>query len=439
MKSGTRLRVLVVDDSALARQLLTTIINAQPDMEVVGTATTAATARDRLQALRPDVMTLDINLPDGSGLDLLAEVMARQPLPVLVVATPVTDRDAVVRQARASGAFALIDKPRMADAQDRQSAAPLLCRALRAAALSRRPAVGASAVGATGAMGAAAAMAAAGGGAGPAAAAVSANAGLAALSSGSAMAAGASHGADMGSVASVPAPGTSAGAAPMANAPVLAAPLRAVPVAPPPAPLSAAASQARVIVVGASTGGPEAIEQFLAQMPLNCPGILIVQHMPVYFTQAFADRLNRTVAIAVRLATDGEPVQPGTALIAPGDQHLALRSSSQGGWRATLSSAPPLNRHRPAVDVLFDSAARVLGPRAIGVIMTGMGKDGAAGMLAMRQAGAMTFAQDEASCVVFGMPREAIAVGGAREVAPLNQLPGRVLAHAAQPLAATPA
>ena len=185
---------------------------------------------------------------------------------------------------------------------------------------------------------------------------------------------------------------------------------------------------ARLIIVGASTGGTEAIRQFLSQMPLDCPGILIAQHMPQGFTQAFAERLDKICKIAVKEAVAGEQVLPGHAYIAPGHSHLMVtRSGSQ--YLTELSQGPPVNRHRPSVDVLFRSAANTVGPNAIGVILTGMGKDGAAGMLEMKQAGAHTFAQDQTSCVVFGMPREAIALGAVDEVAPIREIATRVLAY----------
>lgn len=182
------------------------------------------------------------------------------------------------------------------------------------------------------------------------------------------------------------------------------------------------------MIIGASTGGTEAIKSFLLQMPSDCPGILITQHMPAGFTKSFADRLNTLCKISVKEAVDGERVLPGHAYIAPGDQHLLLGRSG-ANYVTKLSDAPPVSRHKPSVDVLFDSAAQNAGKNAIGVIMTGMGKDGAAGMANMKQAGAYNFAQDEASCVVFGMPKEAIAHGGVEEVLPLTDLPKAVFAQ----------
>ncbi|MEC4721389.1 chemotaxis response regulator protein-glutamate methylesterase [Noviherbaspirillum sp. CPCC 100848] len=189
-------------------------------------------------------------------------------------------------------------------------------------------------------------------------------------------------------------------------------------------------SSEKLIIIGASTGGTEAIKDFLMQMPSDCPGILITQHMPEGFTRSFAKRLDSLCKITVREAEGGERVLPGHAFIAPGHSHLQLARSG-ANYVTQLDQGPPVNRHRPSVDVLFESAARFAGKNAVGVILTGMGKDGAQGMLTMRNAGAHNFAQDEASCVVFGMPREAIAVGAAHEVGALSALPSMVLAHLA--------
>ncbi len=190
-------------------------------------------------------------------------------------------------------------------------------------------------------------------------------------------------------------------------------------------------SSEKLIIVGASTGGTEAIRAFLQQMPSDCPGILIVQHMPEGFTRSFAQRLDGLCRISVKEAEDGDRVLPGHAYLAPGHSHLLLAKSG-ANYVTRLDQGPPVNRHRPSVDVLFASAATGAGRNALGVILTGMGKDGAAGMLKMREAGAVNFAQDEASCVVYGMPREAVAIGAVHEIAPLDQLPARVLGQLAK-------
>lgn len=189
-----------------------------------------------------------------------------------------------------------------------------------------------------------------------------------------------------------------------------------------------AGSTAKLIFIGASTGGTEAIKMVLSRMPPDAPGILVTQHMPESFTKSFAQRLDGLCRITVKEAADGERVQPGHAYVAPGHSHLLVRRSG-ANYVTELSQGPPVNRHRPSVDVLFRSAAKVAGRNAIGVILTGMGKDGAAGMLEMKQAGAPTFAQDEATCVVYGMPREAVALGSVDEVLPLQDITGKVLAR----------
>ncbi len=190
-------------------------------------------------------------------------------------------------------------------------------------------------------------------------------------------------------------------------------------------------SSEKLIIIGASTGGTEAIREFLQQMPSDCPGILIVQHMPEGFTRSFAQRLDSLCRISVKEAEHGDRVLPGHAYLAPGHSHLLLARSG-ANYVTALDQGPPVNRHRPSVDVLFESAAANAGRNALGVILTGMGKDGAAGMLKMREAGATNFAQDESTCVVFGMPREAIAVGAVHEIAPLVQLPRLVMEQLAR-------
>jgi two-component system chemotaxis response regulator CheB len=191
--------------------------------------------------------------------------------------------------------------------------------------------------------------------------------------------------------------------------------------------LSSAVLQDRVIVIGASTGGTEAIREVLTPLPAEMPPILIVQHMPELFTSSFAKRLDSLTRLRVKEAEDGEPIKPGTAYLAPGHSHLSLKKGPAGGFACELSDAPPVNRHRPSVDVLFLSVARLFGPKTLGVLLTGMGKDGAQGMLALRQAGGWTVAQDQDSCVVWGMPREAMLIGGAQEVAALKDIPDLLL------------
>jgi len=192
-------------------------------------------------------------------------------------------------------------------------------------------------------------------------------------------------------------------------------------------------AQEKIIAIGASTGGTEALREFLQAMPRGCPAIVIVQHMPEIFTRAFADRLNRDCTIDVKEASDGDPLLPGRALIAPGNHHLLIERNG-AGYKARVTDGPLVSRHRPSVDVLFRSAAKSVGPNAVGVIMTGMGDDGAQGLLEMRSRGAQTIAQDESSCIVFGMPREAILRGAAMVVVPLARMADTALKMSVIPL-----
>jgi len=335
--------VLCVDDSALIRDLLTEIINSQPDMEVVAVAPDPIAARDLIKQHNPDVLTLDVEMPRMDGLDFLERLMRLRPMPVLMVSSLTQSGSEITLRALELGALDFVAKPSLGIRNGMMEYANEIAEKLRAAARSRpRQAL------------------------------------------------------------------------PNKNAPVrkaLTAPLT---------------SSEKLIIIGASTGGTEAIRSVLEPLPANAPAILITQHMPGGFTRSFAERLDRLCRISVKEATDGERVLPGHAYIAPGDQHLELARSG-ANYVARLNSGPPVNRHRPSVDVLFHSAAKHAGKNAVGVILTGMGKDGAKGLLEMREAGAATIAQNEETCVVFGMPREAIAMGGALEVVALDDIPGRMM------------
>ena len=344
--------VVVIDDSALIRKLLTEIINAQPGMKVVGAAPDPLVAREMIRSLNPDVITLDVEMPRMDGLDFLERLMRLRPMPVLMISTLTEKGSDVTLRALELGAVDYITKPKIDVAHGMAEYAQQIGEKLRMAAgarVRRRPP------------------------AGDVAPKLSADAVLPALQ-------------------------------------------------------NRIASTEKLLIVGASTGGTEAIKEFLMRMPPDCPGTLVTQHMPEAFTKSFADRLNSLCRIEVREAKGGERVLPGHAYIAPGHSHLLLKRSG-ANYMTELSDAPPVNRHRPSVDVLFRSAANFAGPNAIGVILTGMGKDGAAGMLEMKRAGAYNFAQDEATCVVFGMPKEAIAVGAVDEVLPLHDIARRVLGH----------
>ncbi|MCC6534798.1 MAG: chemotaxis response regulator protein-glutamate methylesterase [Burkholderiales bacterium] len=348
-------RVLVIDDSALVRALLTEMINAEPDMEVVGAAADPLIARDLIKQRDPDVLTLDVEMPRMDGLDFLERLMRLRPMPVVMVSTLTERGSEVTLRALELGAVDYVAKPKVGISNTLTEYAEEIAAKIRTARLAR-----------------------------------------------------------VRRAASVPAPGPSADA---------------------PLPRLRLGTTEKLIILGASTGGTEAIKSFLTQMPPDCPGILIAQHMPEAFTRPFAERLDALCRIAVSEARHGERVLPGHAYIAPGHSHLVLARNG-ANYACELSQAPPVNRHRPSVDVLFRSAAARAGKNAIGVILTGMGKDGAAGMLEMKRAGAATYAQDEASCVVFGMPREAIALGAAGEVLALDKLPRRVLAGLAAMLPA---
>jgi two-component system chemotaxis response regulator CheB len=342
-------KVLIVDDSALIRAVMSEIVNSQPDLEVVGTAPDPLVARDLIKRLNPDVLTLDVEMPKMDGLDFLEKLMRLRPMPVLMVSSLTERGSEITMRALELGAVDFVTKPKISIQTGMREYTDVICDKIRAAARAR-----------------------------------------------------------------VKPRSVNAGAA----APVL------------PALRSPLTSSEKLIIIGASTGGTEAIREFLMQMPSDCPGILITQHMPEGFTSSFAKRLDSLCKISVSEAAGNERVLPGHAYIAPGHSHLMLVRSG-ANYMTKIEQSPPVNRHRPSVDVLFRSAAQAAGKNAVGVILTGMGKDGAAGMLEMKQAGAYNFAQDEASCVVFGMPREAIAVGATHEVGPLPALPGMVLGHLA--------
>ncbi|MBK6617476.1 MAG: chemotaxis response regulator protein-glutamate methylesterase [Nitrosomonas sp.] len=344
-------RVLIIDDSALIRNLLTQIINSQPDMEVIGAAPDPLVAREMIRASNPDVLTLDIEMPKMDGLTFLEKLMRLRPMPVVMVST-LTDQgsDATFR-ALELGAVDYIAKPKMDIRNGMESYTDEITDKLRAASTARVRRL-------------------------------------------------------------EPSAGTHEARQVQAQPTTFR---------------QQATSTEKLIIIGASTGGTEALKEFLTALPSDCPGILITQHMPPAFTRSFAERLDRLSKIRVMEAQGGERVLPGHAYLAPGHSHLLLKKNG-ANYVTELSQAEPVNRFRPSVDVLFHSAAKYAGSNAIGVILTGMGKDGAAGMLAMREAGACNFAQDEASCVVFGMPKEAIAIGAVEEIVPLSEMTRRVMA-----------
>ncbi|HUK25767.1 MAG TPA: chemotaxis response regulator protein-glutamate methylesterase [Terriglobales bacterium] len=351
-----KIRVLIVDDSALIRQVLTEIFAQDPEIEVVGTAADPYVAREKILRLNPDVLTLDVEMPRMDGLSFLEKLMRARPMPVLMVSS-LTQRDCdTTVRALELGAVDYVTKPHLDVRTGTLEQADEIISKVKMAARARvrrhtQP---------------------------PAAVATP---------------------------AAVSGPGKAS---------------------------LGFHTTHKVIAVGASTGGTEALVHLLTPMPADSPGIVIVQHMPEHFTRSFAARLDTLCRMRVKEAEDGNPVLPGHVLVAPGNYHMAVKRSGVS-VSVKVFQSEPVNRHRPSVDVLFDSCAQVLGGNAVGVIMTGMGADGARGLLAMREAGSYTIAQDEESCVVFGMPREAIEMGAAEEIASLDNLAASTLQAIAAP------
>lgn len=346
-----KIKVLIIDDSALIRSVLSEIIGRQPDMEVVGVAPDPLVARELIKQTNPDVLTLDVEMPRMDGLDFLEKLMRLRPMPVIMVSSLTEKGSEITMRALELGAIDFVTKPKLSIQSGMMEYAELITDKIRAASKAK--------------------------------------------------------------VRSRAAHVTAEHAQKTGVLPPMKNPLM---------------SSEKLIIIGASTGGTEAIKNFLMQMPSDCPGILITQHMPEGFTRSFAKRLDGLCKISVNEAVGGERVLPGHAYIAPGHSHMLLARSG-ANYVTQLDNGEPVNRHRPSVDVLFRSAALHAGKNAVGVILTGMGKDGAAGMLEMKNAGAYNFAQDEASCVVFGMPREAIAIGAVHEIGPLDELPAKVLQY----------
>ncbi len=348
MPSPRKIRVLIVDDSALVRSLLAEILAREPDMEVVGVARDPVVARDMVRELNPHVITLDVEMPRMNGLEFLERLMRLRPTPVVMISSVTQSGADATLRALELGAVDFVAKPRLGIAEGVARTAAEIAAKVRAAARSR-----------------------------------------------------------------------------------LRAP-RAEARAPAPLKNPGASTSERLICIGASTGGTEAVREVLEIFPPDCPGTLVTLHMPPEFTRRFAARLDSLCRIKVKEAEDGERVLAGHAYIAPGGRHLGLKRSA-GAYAVAISDTEPVNRHRPSVDVLFASAARLAGAEAAGVLLTGMGKDGARGLLQMRETGAWTIAQDEATSVVFGMPREAIELGAACEVLPIGAIAPALLERLARP------
>ncbi|UUX95266.1 chemotaxis response regulator protein-glutamate methylesterase [Aquabacterium sp. J223] len=360
----TKTRVVVVDDSALVRSLLSEIINRQTDMTCVGVASDPYAARELIRNVDPDVITLDVEMPKMDGLDFLARLMRLRPMPVVMVST-LTERGAeVTLKALELGAVDFVAKPKIGVADGMRQLAADITDKIRVAARATVHRAATPLAGGAGAPRQEPQPAAPGG------------------------------------------PGESA------------RPVAAI----------GRLSTEKIIFIGASTGGTEATKEVLMSLPPDAPAVAITQHMPPGFTTSYAKRLDGLCRIRVAEARDGERLLPGHAYIAPGGLHLSVERSG-ANYIARVRDGEPVNRHRPSVEVLFGSAARVVGPNALGVMLTGMGADGARAMREMRDAGSFNIAQDEASCVVFGMPREAIAHGAAHEVLPLKQIGPRLIDH----------
>ncbi|KQT86106.1 chemotaxis response regulator protein-glutamate methylesterase [Aurantimonas sp. Leaf443] len=354
------IKVLIVDDSASVRTVLSDIISGEADMEVMGTASNPYFAAERMRQDVPDVIICDIEMPRMDGITFVQKLMSQRPVPVVICSSLAEAGSKTALNALEAGAVEIIAKPRVGTPQFLMEARTRICDAVRAASQSKprvRRATGT-----------------------------------------------ASEGSQAKLTADAVLPPAASG--------------RLVD-----------RTTDKVIVIGASTGGTEALRRLLEPLPADAPGIAIVQHMPAGFTAAFADRLNGLCRVEVREAKTGDRLMPGLALIAPGNSHLLLqRSGAQ--YHVEVRDGPLVTRHRPSVDVLFRSAARSAGPNALAIIMTGMGDDGARGMLELRQAGALTLGQNEESCVVYGMPKEAMKLGAVAHELALERFPAEIMRFA---------
>jgi len=347
---NTKIRVVVVDDSALVRGLLAEIIDRQPDMCCVGAASDPLVAREMIRNLNPDVITLDVEMPRMDGIDFLSRLMRLRPMPVVMVSTLTERGNDVTLKALELGAVDFVSKPKIGVADGLRQLGADITEKIRIAARARVHRLVAN------------------------------------------------HAASTDTAPAKPVTMASLGRL----------------------------STEKIIFIGASTGGTEATRELLVNLPADSPAVMITQHMPPGFTKSYAARLNSLCRIRVAEAVDGERVLPGHAYIAPGGLHLSVERSG-ASYIARVQDGEPVNRHKPSVEVLFDSAARVVGRNALGVMLTGMGADGARAMRTMRDAGSYNIAQDEHSCVVFGMPREAIAHGATQETLPLTQIAPRLV------------
>ena len=349
-----KIRVLIVDDSALVRQLLTEILNQDDAIEVVGVAADPYIAREKIKQLEPDVLTLDVEMPKMDGITFLANLMRLHPMPVVMVST-LTDKGAdVTLQALELGAIDYVSKPKSDLASSLESYAEEITSKIKIAAKANVRAINREA--------------------------------------------------------------RSLNASEKYDADVILEKVKR----------NHFKTTEKIIAVGASTGGTEAIKEFLIRLPADTPGIVITQHIPSAFSGPFAKRMDSLSKMKVFEARDGQQIIPGHVYIAPGDQHLIVERNG-ARYICRLNSGPPVNRHRPSVDVLFRSVAQTVGPNSIGIILTGMGDDGAAGLKELHDSGAKTIAQDEKTSVVWGMPGESVKRGGVDYILPLEEIPGKAL------------
>jgi two-component system chemotaxis response regulator CheB len=346
-KTKRMIKVLVVDDSAMVREILRERLAREVGIEVVGTAADAYDARDKIVKLHPDVMTLDVEMPKMNGVEFLRRLMPQYPLPVIMVSSLTQKGKRIALESLEAGAIDFVAKPSADLGHGLDNMLMELCTKIKIAST-----------------------------------------------------ANVSHWKKMRQ------------AFPSEQQSLASKELKKV--------------KSTVIAIGASTGGIEAITEIVSKLPASSPGVVIVQHMPPMFTTMFADRLNMKAALLVKEAEDGDAILPGRVYVAPGDKQLRVERVS-GSYRVKITDEEKVCGHRPSVEVLMQSMAKSAGSYGIGVMLSGMGSDGASGMLAMRQAGARTIAQDEASCVVYGMPKEAFERGGAEQVQPLQKIAGEIL------------
>jgi len=352
------IKVMIVDDSALVRQVVAQALTGAPGIEVIGTASDPLFALQKMKAQWPDVLIIDIEMPRMDGISFLKKIMAERPTPVVVCSSLAEKGAQATFEALGAGAVSIITKPKLGLKSFLEDASNDIVQAVRSAARANMHAL------------------------------------------------------------------RSTSSSPSLNRPKLSADVM----------LSVGGNRAlerttdQVVAVGTSTGGTQALEAVLTKLPATALGIVIVQHMPEKFTAMFAERLHNLCQIEVREAKHGDRVIPGRALIAPGGRHMMLKRNG-AQYVVDVTDGPLVNRHKPSVDVLFRSVAKFAGANALGIIMTGMGDDGARGLKEMRDAGAKTIAQDEASCVVFGMPKEAIKLGAAEQILPLEQIPAAIVSY----------